>query len=226
MGGCWGPSLGNGSQQESKSTKTGRMWCLAAMVRKVSMRCWKPFGSCSQSRLCRKTRMVFIPMPSAQPSSRSMVTGSKVSACHISSSLIAVEGRKLAPTGQGCRPYHALACASVQRSCAWSVGISVRVNATTASQRKDFDKVRFMAAPQSTIRNILVYRLKACRDNGPHQLLPPVIKGQHNQQCEADGGSQCHGQQSEEQREARPLGRLVGLLAAGAGQGTLGFTHL
>ena len=27
MGGCCGPSLGCGSQQESKSTKTGRIWC-------------------------------------------------------------------------------------------------------------------------------------------------------------------------------------------------------
>jgi len=37
----------------------------------------------------------------AQPSSRSMVSGSKVSACHISSSLMAVLGMKLQPTSQG-----------------------------------------------------------------------------------------------------------------------------
>ena len=49
--------------------------------------------------------MVFMPMASAQPSSRSMVRSSNVSACHISSSLIAVDGRKSAPTGQGCRAY-------------------------------------------------------------------------------------------------------------------------
>ena len=45
--------------------------------------------------------MVFMPMLSAHPSSRSIVVGSNVSACHISSSLIAVDGRKFAPTGHG-----------------------------------------------------------------------------------------------------------------------------
>ena len=62
------------------------------------MRFSNAFGSCSQTRLCRNTRIVFIPMLSAHPSSRSIVVGSYVSACHISNSLIAVEGKKFAPT--------------------------------------------------------------------------------------------------------------------------------
>src|SRR5580658_883507 len=82
------------------------------------MRFLKPSGSCSHNRLCRNTRIVFMPIACAQPSSRSMVVASKVSACHISSSLIAVEGRKSEPTGHDCAAYHALACASVHRSCA------------------------------------------------------------------------------------------------------------
>src|ERR1019366_3935727 len=85
------------------------------MVRNVSMRCWNPFGSCSQRRLCRNTRMVFMPIPSAQPSSRSIVVGSKVSACHISNSLLAVDGKKFAPTGHACFAYQSLTCCSVQR---------------------------------------------------------------------------------------------------------------
>ena len=40
--------------------------------------------------------MLFMPMPSAHPSSRSIVLASNVSACHISSWLMAVLGRKLA----------------------------------------------------------------------------------------------------------------------------------
>ena len=48
--------------------------------------------SCAPNRSWRNTRMVFIPRDSAQPSSRSMRLGSKVSACHISSWLIAVAG--------------------------------------------------------------------------------------------------------------------------------------
>ncbi len=54
--------------------------------------------------------MVFMPRPSAQVSSRSMVGRSKVSACHISSSLMAVLGMKLLPTSQGCFAYQSLAC--------------------------------------------------------------------------------------------------------------------
>src|SRR5580704_600890 len=74
------------------------------------MRLMKPVGSCFQARLWRKTRMVFIPRPSAQVSSRSMVGRSKVSACHISSSLMAVLGMKLLPTSQGWFAYQSLAC--------------------------------------------------------------------------------------------------------------------
>jgi hypothetical protein len=46
--------------------------------------------------------MLLKPSPSAQPGSRSMVSNSKVSACHISSWLIAVLHEKLQPTSQGC----------------------------------------------------------------------------------------------------------------------------
>src|ERR1700728_4706013 len=87
------------------------------MDRKVSILCSNPLASCSQSRLCKKTRIVFMPMPSAHPSSRSMVVGSKVSVCHISSSLMAFDGRKLDPTSQGCWVYHALASLSVHLPC-------------------------------------------------------------------------------------------------------------
>src|SRR6516225_2258671 len=45
--------------------------------------------SLSQSRSWRKTRIVFMPIASAQPISLSISGGSKVSFCHISSWLIA-----------------------------------------------------------------------------------------------------------------------------------------
>jgi len=51
--------------------------------------------------------MMLKPMSEAQPSSRSMVAGSKLCACHISSWLIAVEGMKLQPTSHGCLSYQA-----------------------------------------------------------------------------------------------------------------------
>ena len=70
----------------------GLILCLAAMVRNWSIRFLKPSGSCCQSRSWRETRIVFMPSPSAQPSSRSILLGSKVSACHISSALIALAG--------------------------------------------------------------------------------------------------------------------------------------
>src|ERR1700722_14430992 len=73
------------------------------------MRLKNPAESCCQSRLCRNTRMVFMPRLSAQPSSRSIVGRSNVSACHISNSLIAVLGMKLLPTSQGCDAYHSSA---------------------------------------------------------------------------------------------------------------------
>ena len=59
--------------------------------------------------------MVFIPIASAQPSSLSISCGSKVSACHISSWLMASEGMKLLPTSQGCFGYHSLAFSGDQR---------------------------------------------------------------------------------------------------------------
>jgi hypothetical protein len=114
-GGRWGPGSGNGSQQESNSTSIGRIRCRAAIPRKASTRCTKPAASCSQSRSWRNTRIVFMPSSAAQPSSWSITTGAKVSACHISSWLAAVEGTKLAPTSQGCCRYHSSARASGQR---------------------------------------------------------------------------------------------------------------
>ena len=59
-------------------------------------------GSLSQNWSWRKTRMVFMPMESAIPSSLSMSAGLKVAAWNISSSLMASEGTKLAPTSHGC----------------------------------------------------------------------------------------------------------------------------
>ena len=50
-------------------------------------------GGCGQSADSGKTRIVFIPIASAQFSSLSIQIGSNVSACHISSWLIAVAGR-------------------------------------------------------------------------------------------------------------------------------------
>ena len=49
-----------------------------------------------------------------------MVAGSKVSACHISSWLMAVLGMKLHPTGQRCAWYHSFALAADQRGEATS----------------------------------------------------------------------------------------------------------
>ena len=65
--------------------------------------------------------MVFSPSDSAHPSSLSISAASKVSACHISSSLIAVAGMKLLPTSQDCFRYHWFATFAVQRSrgCSW-----------------------------------------------------------------------------------------------------------
>ena len=54
------------------------------------------------------------PSDSAHPSSRSMVRGSNVAACHISSWLIAVLGMKLLPTSQPVESAHARARSFVQ----------------------------------------------------------------------------------------------------------------
>src|SRR5215213_5988822 len=59
-----------------------------------------------------------MPMLSAQASSRSIRFASKVSACHISSSFIALAGTKFAPTSQPCAAYQSFAFCSVQRDCA------------------------------------------------------------------------------------------------------------
>src|ERR1035438_10507046 len=82
------------------------------------MRFRKPFESCCHSKFCRKTRTLVKPSPSAQPNSRSIVTGSNESACHISSWLIAVLGMKLQPTSQRWFCCQALAFSSDQRDCA------------------------------------------------------------------------------------------------------------
>src|SRR5690242_5454871 len=90
------------------------MWCLSAMERNWAMRFLNPCGSCFQATLCRNTRIVLNPMLSAQPNSRSMVVGSNVSACHISSWLIAVLGTKLAPVIHLCWLYHCVAFSAGQ----------------------------------------------------------------------------------------------------------------
>ena len=108
------PAWGSLFQQSSKNTKMVWMWCFSEMARYSFTLFLKPAGSCCHARLCRNTRMVLNPMPSAQPSSRSMVVGSKVAACHISSWLMAVLGAKLAPLIQGCARYQAWALAAGQ----------------------------------------------------------------------------------------------------------------
>src|SRR5438552_14180238 len=86
--------------------------------------------------------MVFIPMPSAQPSSRSIVAGSNVSACHISNSLLAVEGRKFPPTGHGCLAYQAFASVSVQRCCAPRVGSATKRAASASDPNSEIEILR------------------------------------------------------------------------------------
>src|SRR5579864_7395146 len=115
MGGCCTPSFGSGSQHESNNTNNGLMWCREEICRNSSMRFLKPAASSCHSKSCRKTRMVFIPMSSAQPSSLSICAASKLWACHISSWLIASSGIELLPTSHGCCSYHALALSAVQR---------------------------------------------------------------------------------------------------------------
>src|ERR1017187_6083872 len=85
------------------------------MARNCSIRSRKPRLSCCQSRLCRNTRMLVKPSDCAQPSSRSIVAGSNVSACHISSWLIAELGVKLQPTSQLFSAYQTLAFSAGQR---------------------------------------------------------------------------------------------------------------
>src|SRR6266536_1578962 len=103
------PSLGYGSQTESSNTNVMRILCFSATLRNCSNRSRNAFESSCQTRLCKKTRMVFIPSDSAQPSSRSIVAMSKVSFCHISSSFIAMLGIKLLPTSHGCDEYQRVA---------------------------------------------------------------------------------------------------------------------
>src|ERR1700744_3619829 len=112
------PICGFGSHTESSSTNMMRMWCLSATARNLSMRPRKPAGSCFHARLCRNTRIVFMPMFCAQPSSRSIVARSNVSAFHILSLWCAVDGMKLLPTSQGCAAYQSLARFIDQRSFA------------------------------------------------------------------------------------------------------------
>ena len=56
------------------------------------MRFLKPSGSSFHTRSCRKTRIVFIPRPSAQPKFLVDLSGVEALTCHISSSLIASVG--------------------------------------------------------------------------------------------------------------------------------------
>src|SRR5262249_41967417 len=122
----WTPGLGAGCfpgrglsfQHESKSTNTVLIWCRSAIPRYLSMRSLNPEASCSHGMLCKNTRTLFMPMLWAKPSSRSIVAGSNVSACHISSWLIAVLGMKLQPTIHGCCSYQRLAFSADQRGAA------------------------------------------------------------------------------------------------------------
>src|ERR1039458_8328767 len=88
------------------------------MSRNSSMRLRKPYEPCCQSKLRKSTWTRVEPICGAQPSSPSMVTGSNVSACHISSWLIAVPGVKLQPTIQRCCAYHSLALSVDHGDCA------------------------------------------------------------------------------------------------------------
>src|ERR1700722_20230597 len=133
------PICGFGSHTESSSTNMMRMWCLSATPKNLSIRSRKPAGSCFHARLCRNTRIVFMPMFCAQPSSRSIVGKSNVSACHISSSLIAVDGMKLLPTSHGCASYQSLARFIDQRSFAeysGAVDSAEVANGTATRKRK------------------------------------------------------------------------------------------
>src|SRR5690606_39152652 len=69
----------------------------------------KPSGFSSHTKLCKNIRTVLKPICLAHPNSRSIVSRSKVSSCHISIWLTAVDGTKLHPTIQGCSSYHSLA---------------------------------------------------------------------------------------------------------------------
>ena len=75
MGGCCGPRCGLGSQQESKSTSMRLdvvlRWAMSEELVKALFEALR--GPASQSWSCRKTRMVFMPMDSPRPSSRSLV---------------------------------------------------------------------------------------------------------------------------------------------------------
>ena len=65
---------------------------------------------------------------------RSMVGKSNVSACHISSSLMAVLGMKLLPTSHGWRAYQSFACLAVQGGAGAAVTfeeIPIRIRNTT-----------------------------------------------------------------------------------------------
>jgi hypothetical protein len=64
----------------------------AAVSRNVVKRWRKPSGSWRHATYWRKQRMVLNPSPAAQPSSRSAVAGSKLSACHHSVVLAAELG--------------------------------------------------------------------------------------------------------------------------------------
>src|SRR3981189_125616 len=75
----WGDAAvqawGRDSPQEYKSTRTGRKWCLEAIVKNEWSRLRKPSGSSFHNKSCRNTRIVFMPTFSAQPSSLSIWSG-------------------------------------------------------------------------------------------------------------------------------------------------------
>src|SRR6266700_4180709 len=91
--------------------------------------------------------MVFMPSFSAQPNSRSISLGSKVSACHISSSFTASEGRKLEPTSHGCWLYHWLACSSVHFvSCPETErrNMQHRIRVSIALSNRRYDRIAIL----------------------------------------------------------------------------------
>ncbi len=92
------------------------MPCPAARSSTWSTRSRNRSPSTSHSRSCRNSRMEFIPIPAAQPSSRSIVAGSNVAACHSSNWFDAVDGVKLQPTSQPTRSRHSSARTGVHRA--------------------------------------------------------------------------------------------------------------
>ena len=83
---------GTGSQHASNRTNITPILCFSAICQELVHPLQKPFAVLLPEQVVQEDAHALKPSASAQPSSRSMVAGSKVSACHISSWLIAVPG--------------------------------------------------------------------------------------------------------------------------------------